>query len=391
MSTSSRHALYAIPEVTYGVTPATPAFVAVRHTGTTLGTTKSTHISEELRADRQISDFRHGTKQVGGDLKFELSYGSFDQLLEATLGGTWTVKAAPRTAITISASSVDNSINDSANLLPLLAAGDRVTIAGFTGTAGNNQTGLIVVSSTVSKMVLSGGNALVTDAAGESVTVTTLTYQLKAGTVRRSFSVMRHFSDLQAGDKPFHLYTGVELNTMNLTIPSDGIVNGTFGVMGKTQTLSTTGVAGQTLGSASTTRVMDSFTGTITEGGVSLAIATEITLTLENGLEPRFAIGTDSVIGNGVIGRSNLTGQLTAYFENATMLEKFLNETGSSLLFTIVDRTGNSYRFNIPSIVYNGGQPDTQGQGSITLAIPFQAILDSTTASNIVIDRNPIA
>jgi hypothetical protein len=255
----------------------------------------------------------------------------------------------------------------------------------------NNQTGLIVVTSTVSKLVLSGGVALVTKIAGDSVTVTTLTNQLKAGTVRRSFSVMRHFSDLQAGDKPFHLYTGVELNTMNLTIPSDGIVNGTFAVMGKSQTLSTTGVAGQTLGSASTTRVMDSFTGTITEGGVSLAIATEITLTLENGLEPRFAIGTDSVIGNGVIGRSNLTGQLTAYFENATMLEKFLNETGSSLLFTIVDRTGNSYRFNIPSIVYNGGQPDTQGQGSITLAIPFQAILDSTTASNIVIDRNPIA
>jgi hypothetical protein len=144
MSTSSRHALYAIPEVTYGVTPTTPAFVAVRHTGTTLGTTKSTHISEELRADRQISDFRHGTKQVGGDLKFELSYGSFDQLLEATLGGTWAVKAAPRTAVTISASSVDNSINDSANLLPLLTAGDRVTISGFTTTGvANNQTGLI--------------------------------------------------------------------------------------------------------------------------------------------------------------------------------------------------------------------------------------------------------
>lgn len=388
MSTSSRHALYAIPEVTYGVTPATPAFNAIRHTGTSLGTTKSTHISEELRADRQISDFRHGTKQVGGDIKFELSYGSFDAYLEAVLCGSWAVKAAPYAATTISAAAADNSINDSANGLPLLAVGDKVTIAGFTGTVGNNRANAVVVSSTAAKLVISGGAALVNDASGENVTITTLTYSLKAGTTRRSFSVLRHFSDLLGADKPFHLYTGVELNTFDLSLPSDGIVTGSFGIMGKQQTLSGLGVTGQTLGAQSTTRVFDSFTGTISEAGAAIGIATEVTMTLENSIESRFAIGSDSVISKGTIGRTNLTGQITAYFENATLLEKFLNETGSNLVFTVADRVGNSYRFTIPNIVYNGGQPDTQGQGEITLAIPFQAILDTTTNTNMIIERN---
>lgn len=387
MSTSARHALYAIAEATYGVTPATPAFNFVRHTGTTLGTSKSTHISEELRPDRQISDFRHGTKQVGGDINFELSYGSFDDYLEAVLCGTWAAKAAPVVGIDISAAASDNSINFASNNAPAVEAGDKITIAGFTGTVGNNRAGAVVVSRTAAKIIISGGAALVDDAAGEEITITTLTSRLKAGTVRRSFSVLRHFDDLLEADKPFHLYTGVELNTLNLTIPADGIITGSFAAMGKAQAPSGTGVAGQTLGNPSTTRVMDSFTGTITEAGTSLGIATEITLALENGIEPRFAIGSDSVISKGTIGRSNLTGQVTVYFENSAMLEKFLNETGSSLKFTLVDKAGNAYRFTLPSIVYNGGQPDTQGQGEITLAIPFQAILDATTATNVIIDR----
>lgn len=390
MSTSARHALYVCAEPTYGVVDSPPQFDFVRHTGTTLGTTKSTHISEELRPDRQISDFRHGTRQIGGDINFELSYGSFDDMLEGVLCGTWAAKAAPYVATTISAAAADNSINDSANGLPLLDVGDKVTIAGFTGTVGNNRAGAVVVSSTASKLVISGGAALVNDAAGESVTITTLTNRLKAGTTRRSFSFMRHFTDLVEADKPFHLYTGVELNTLNLSVPADGIVTGSFSGMGKEQTSSGTGVAGQSLGSPTTTRVMDSFTGTISEGGSSLGIATEVSFTLENGIEPRFAIGTDKVIGSGTIGRSNASGQVTVYFQNSTMLDKFLNETGSSLKFSLTDKAGNSYRFTFPSIVYNGGQPDTQGQGEITLAIPFQAIMDATTTTNLIIDRNAV-
>ena len=73
------------------------------------------------------------------------------------------------TAGTISASSTDNSINDSANAFPAFVAGDKITIQGFTGTTSNNGVG-VVVSRTVSKIVIAE-LTLTTDAAGESVTI----------------------------------------------------------------------------------------------------------------------------------------------------------------------------------------------------------------------------
>jgi hypothetical protein len=73
----------------FGTTPTTPVLKPIRHTGTTLGLSKDAIESEELRQDRQVANFRHGNKSVAGDVNVELSYGTFDDLIEATLAGTW--------------------------------------------------------------------------------------------------------------------------------------------------------------------------------------------------------------------------------------------------------------------------------------------------------------
>ena len=71
----SRHSMALVAETEAGTTPATPDFTPIRQTGTTLALTKEALQSNELRADRQIADMRHGNKQVGGDISTELSYG----------------------------------------------------------------------------------------------------------------------------------------------------------------------------------------------------------------------------------------------------------------------------------------------------------------------------
>jgi len=85
MADGSRHSLYSVQEVTRGVTPQDPVLDTIRITGTTLGLSKDSLQSEEIRSDRQIADFRLGANQVAGDINFELSYGSFDQFLSAAL------------------------------------------------------------------------------------------------------------------------------------------------------------------------------------------------------------------------------------------------------------------------------------------------------------------
>lgn len=388
MADSSRHGLYAIAEVTRGTTPASPAFKTIRHTGTNLGLSRASLKSEEIRPDRQLSDFRLGTKQVGGDIMTELSYGAHDDFIEAALGGTWAAKAAPYIATTISASSVDNSINDSANGLPLLYPGDKVTIAGFTGTVGNNQASLTVVSSTAAKMILSGGTAFVTDAAGESVTITTLTEQLKAGVLRRSFSVLRNFTDI--ADYPFHRFVGVEINTLKLSVGVSAIIKAVYGILGIDAIApEATAPAGTTYVAAPTGSPIDSFTGSLKEGGTLIAVLTEVAMNLENGLAAKFVVGS-AQSAKPSIGFSMLSGQVTAYFEDNAMLTKFINETESSLDLNSVDKAGKRIRMFIPRLKYTGGQPDTQGQsGPITLAMPFQALLDSVTGTNFIVERTP--
>ncbi|URA07004.1 major tail structural protein [Xanthomonas phage Elanor] len=311
MANGSRHSMRFIAESTFGQTPANPVFKPIRHTGTTLGLSKEALQSEELRDDRQISDFRHGAYQVGGDISIELSYGSFDELLEAVTLGTWEE-----------------------------------------------------------------------DGGGVGID------RLKAGVVRRSFTVERFFGDILSADKPYHRFTGVELNTLALAINANAMITGTLGVLGQDMTTGTAILAGATYLPPTATSPLDSFTGTLQEAGVPIAVITEISLNLENGLEARFVVGSKKSIRPS-IGRSNVTGQVTAYFENSALLEKFINETESSISFELPDGAGNKYTVTLPRIKYTGGQPDVDGEGPVTLAMPFQALLDTVTGTNIIIDREP--
>lgn len=300
-ATGARHSAGFISEATYGTTPALPAFTDIRHTAMSLAVSKNTFESAEVRSDRQIAHFRHGVKSVAGDVGIELSYGTFDDFLEALMGGTW-----------------------AANVL-------------------------------------------------------------KAGTSRRSFTIERQFKNITVPE--YHRFTGCEVNSLNLSITPDAIVTGTFGIIGKDYVIDTAIITGATYPAATTTAPFDSFTGTINEGGASIGIVTSLEMTIENGLSPLFVIGSD-VTERPSIGKSRVTGTVTAFFESKTLLEKFLNETASSIDITLTDGT-SSIKFDMNNIKYTGGQPDVEGDGEVTIALPFTALYDGTDLSQLVITRTP--
>ena len=207
---------------------------------------------------------------------------------------------------------------------------------------------------------------------------------LKAGVTRRSFSLQRKFGDLTTPE--YHTYTGCEFNTMSLSVSPNAMVGVTFGVVGKNLALATAEITGSTFAADVGNQPFDSFTGSITEGGVSIATVTSIEMSLENGIEPLFSVGSQTT-NRPSIGRSRLTGTLTTYFDSKTMYEKFLNETSSSIVLTLTDLDGNDYIIELPNVKYNTGQPDVAGEGAVTIAMDFVALYDSTDASQIVITR----
>ena len=432
MANGSRHSMRYVAESTYGVTPANPEFKMVRHTGTTLGLSKETLQSEEIRDDRQIADFRHGAYQVGGDMNIELSFGSFDDLLEATLLGTWDIggSGTPGVAatgeLTLEAQpTVGDTMTIGAVTYTFVAAEDfdaageiaigsslehtqqniRNAIEGDDGVNAEHPT--VVIGEFVSNVAEIA--AKVEGVAGDAI-VTTETFTsgdnsfgsgtlsggvdpvagasdvLKAGVVRRSFTVERFFGDILTVDKPYHRFTGVEFNNLSLSITANAMVTGTFGVLGQNMATDTVALSGATYLDPTTTSPLDSFTGTLNEAGTPIAVITEIQLNIENALEARFVVGSKQSIRPS-IGRSNCSGTVTAYFENSALLDKFINETESNIVFELPDGAGNKYVITLPRIKYNGGQPDVDGEGPITLSMPFQALLDSATGTNIIIER----
>jgi hypothetical protein len=300
IANGAQHSLHYIAESTYGTTPSTPTWTPLPHNATSLNLSKDAIESEKLRGDRQVEDFRHGNKQVGGDVTAELEYGAFDDILEAVMCGTWATNV------------------------------------------------------------------------------------LKAGTTRRSFTLERKFADLDTPE--FHRYTGCEFNTLSMSIAPNALVTTTMGVIGKDISLATAEIASSTYSADVGNTPFDSFTGSITEGGSSIATVTSLEFTVENGLEALFSVGSDTT-NRPSIGKSRVSGTLTTYFDSKALYEKFVNETSSEIVCTLTDSAGNDLQIDIPNVKYNSGQPDVSGEGAITVSMDFVALYSTGDASQLVFTR----
>ncbi len=96
MSESNRVRLAYVEEASLGVTPASPTLRTARITGESLNFQINNTVSNELRADRMVSDLVQTGAQVSGDVNIELSHpvdNSFlGDMLGAVLFNTWTAR-----------------------------------------------------------------------------------------------------------------------------------------------------------------------------------------------------------------------------------------------------------------------------------------------------------
>jgi hypothetical protein len=269
----------------------------LRVTGIGVNLSKDSFQSQELRSDRHISDLRHGMFNVSGDISVELSYGSFDDLIESAMYSEW---------------ETDDTI---------------VT-----------------------------------------------------GTTEKSFTLQKHFSDITQ----YHVFPGCIVNTWGINVTPNGLITSTFNVIGETMnTAATPTISGASAKSAYSP--FDSFSGTLTEGGVANALITSIDFSISNNIQTLPIIGSNKTTGL-VDGRANITGTVSAYFANSTLLAKFINETESSLSFQITDGT-RSFTFLMPRIKYSGGDVPVSGEGPIVMNMPFQALYDSGSGYSLQITR----
>ena len=211
---------------------------------------------------------------------------------------------------------------------------------------------------------------------------------LKVGTTPKFFSIEDAATDISQ----FRLFTGMAVSSLAVSIRPNQMVTGTFSMVGKDMTISGTSVDAVKTAS-SVNQPFDSYSGALsigTAGGTltSVAVVTGIDFTINNALAPTFVVGSSST-PQLEYGMATVEGTITAYFEDATLINRFINETATGLQVVVDDPTGLSdYTWLFPRVKINGADVPVDNPASRIITMPFVALYDTTEATNIKLTRS---
>lgn len=207
---------------------------------------------------------------------------------------------------------------------------------------------------------------------------------LKVGVTPKFFSIEDYAADIDQA----RVFTGMSVSTMAISLAPNQMVTTTFGMVGKDMAISATE---KTQDAASGAAPFDAYSGDISIGNVGgaapVAIVTALDFTLNNSYAPTFVIGDDSAPSL-EYGRAEVEGTLTAYFEDASLINRFLNETETEIEVSVDDPTGaNSYTFTFPRVKINSADVGVDGPTSRMISMSFVALYDTTEGTNLKITR----
>lgn len=212
--------------------------------------------------------------------------------------------------------------------------------------------------------------------------------ELKVGTTLKSFSVEDYLTDIDQA----RLFTGMVVSQASFSMQPNQMVTTTFSLMGKDMAISATE---KTVTAATVNQPFDAYSGDFRignhDGALSaLTAVTSIDFTVNNNLNPTFVIG-EATTPQMEYGRCEIEGTITAYVEDATLINRFLNETETAFDVSVNDPSGsNEYKFFFPKVKINSADAPLENPQSRLVTLSFVALYDDASggeASNLVIYR----
>jgi len=204
---------------------------------------------------------------------------------------------------------------------------------------------------------------------------------LKQGVKLQSFTIEEGHTDIGQ----YQVLTGAVVNSLSLSVRVNSIVTGSFALIGKNASAFSETSIDSTPDPASTKTPFDSYTGSLKEGVNTIAVVTGIDLTLNNNIEQLFALYNDAPYDIAP-GRAQVSGNVSLYFEDASLINKYIKDTATSLEFTLQDGAGNSYTFLIPRVKFSG-YDKAISENQIVITLPFQGLYDSTEKTALKVTR----
>jgi hypothetical protein len=274
-----------------------------------------------------------------------------------------------------------------------LKAGDvfRVTAAtGLNANVLNKNFVIISVTATVITFFVLNG-ATITTGAGTACTITIPGKKSLApltGHTQEYWTVEDWYSDVVQSE----LFTDVVPNTADIGLPSTGNSTFAMGFVGLNKTPSQTQVL-TTPTAATTTPVQTAVNGAIIVGGLVVGNLTGATIKIDGK-----AANMGAVIGSNVSpdiqrGRINVTGQVTAFYQDGVMSALFDSASLTSLVVVAACDTTDTSDFCsyvLSAIRFDGDAPD-DGEKGIVRTYPFTAQINAAGGAALQNDQTIIS
>lgn len=334
-----------VKESVLGVNPGVGA-VAARITSDSLKNSQTREKSEEVTGNRNPRQNLRVEAHSEGDLNFEFSANNFDEILEGAMQSEFAVTPSPLSGtITAAASGQTMTSNGSSPNLSGIVKGQWVRISGFSN-AANNGVFRAAADSTSTVLTLEAGSGIVDEAGSGNEEVQESTF-IRIGSDLQSFTIERQWTDIDV----YEMFTGMVVNTLTLNIAVGTRITGTASFMGLTPSVDTVSQIGSVAdaGNETIATAVDNL-DFVREGAIgspSELCITELTLTLDN--QTRLQHCADDLYPFGIgLGVMVVGMTFTAFLENKDMVEKYYENTITSISFSIVDEDGTTYVFTIP-------------------------------------------
>ncbi|RVT99099.1 hypothetical protein EOD42_03050 [Rhodovarius crocodyli] len=350
--------------LSYGIesawrTPPATTFKGLRITSETLAGTKNRQRFNEITGKRQVSPSVTQSVSGGGGINFNLSYGTFDDLLAAALGEEWT------SALAIDGVAGDISTVASGNKLTSttsgkfnsVVVGQFIRLYGFTANSGANN-GIYRVSAKTSGQDITLAGKTVANETPTGTAAKVRGSMLRNGDLSKSL-----FLQKKVGSDWFQ-YPGSIIPGLNLQGGINQAFTGSFNVLSAQEAKA---VADASTGGIIPAPTGGFFDGVGNFGGVmvndaaidAVVQSTAISLSRE-GAAMDYGMGSATAQG-ALLGQVNPSGTIEVLWRNSTLYDLFMSEANSLLSWTMRDPQGNAYAMSLPAVALMNGSPQAGG------------------------------
>lgn len=367
-------------EATYAVAPTTPNGIKLTVTQNSVKMKRGMNTNDDILInDRNSSKGTLGRKDVGGQFTSKAGSREIAFLMKHTLGTGLTYQGV--SSVTIGGGGGSGYTNGAAVTFSASSTGDTATGV------------IIVVAGAITGVTITNAGKYITAPtatapAGTGATLTPvlgglLTQIIKVGALPTGLTMDRQFNTLGAVER----YLGCRINQFTLGLSDDGVLMPTFDVIGSDEVDDTALLDASpkfyAIAPFAQPRV------TVTEGGASMKIASDIKLMIMNNLDPQpgRVVGNSGAIADCPEGKMKVDLTMTVLFNSLTLLNKAKNETVSSFGLLFPSGT-HSWALALNEINYEVEEPDIQNPNTMTLAMHAFAFLDADAAASQIISTH---